>query len=249
MKLINTISIALIVLIPCQAALAHSDIQPRVAGGKIVTDALTDGVTDPNVRVFGYDFGENVDDPFFVQDPGFNATSGSGLTAGASLSFALLGGLNFWNGSGGVSFAPVATGETLDLNFGAQTRTVAGNSAPQAGFALQTIGSGGTLHRHLNAFLKGPDGNAVPAGPGSWGAGDGVQAANGIYLFSLQLLQDPAGGLLGSDPVYIVFNNGLPEEIHDQAMEWVETNLVPEPASAAIMAALAWLIPLRRRVR
>lgn len=247
----KTIAIPILAMLFLTTSLldAHSDIRPRVQAGKIVADGFDDGTSalEPNLRVFGYDFGENTDDPFFTQDPGFNSASGSGLTAGSSLSFSLLGSLGYWNGTGGVSFSPVTTGETFALNFGAQTRTVAGSSTPQAGFAIQTIGAGGTVHRHLNAFLNGPDGNTLPAGAGSWGAGDGVQAANGVYLFAIQLSQDPAGGIAPSDPIYLAFNNGLTEELHDQAIEWINANLVPEPGTLCLLAIAAGLGFGRRR--
>lgn len=227
---------------------AHFDIRPRVESSKIVTDGFDDGTSDllSNVRVFGYDFGENVDDPFFAQDPGFNAASGSGLPVGSQFKFNLLGDLQFWDGSGEVAFADVSSGESLDLNFGASTRTLTGSSGAQAGFNIQTVGAGGTVHRHLNAFLNGPDGNTLPAGPGSWGAGDSIQAADGIYMFSMQLLLDPNGGIASSDPIFIVFNNGLDEEVHDSAIEWVNTNLVPEPMGASLVGLLGMLLVRRR---
>lgn len=229
-------------------AQAHFDIRPRVETAQIVTDGYEDAsaTTAPGLRVFGYDFGENADDPFFAQDPGFNAISGSGLPQGSQFTFNILGGLEFWDGSGAPSFAPVGTGESIDLNFGAVTRTIAGSSTNQAGFNIQAVGAGGTIHRHLNAFLKGSDGNTVPAGPGSWGAGDGIQAADGIYLFSLELLLDPSGGIGKSEPIFLVFNNGLPEAAHDLAIDWAQTNRVPEPAVAGLLGIVV-LASLRRR--
>lgn len=229
-------------------AMAHSDIRPRVEMSKIVTDGFSDadGTTQTNLHVFGFDFAENPDDPFFVQDPGFNAPTGSGLPVSSQLAFNLPGVLLYWNGTGDASFSPVATGESLVLNFGASTRTITGASAAQSGFNIQTIGAGGAVHRHLSAFLNGPDGNAVPAAPGSWGTGDGIQPADGIYLFSMELFVTPAGGVAGSDPIYVVFKNGLDEASHDLAMEWVSANLVPEPGSALLLAAPVMLLMRRR---
>lgn len=229
-------------------ALAHSDIRPRVENSKIVTDGFSDadGTTQTNLRVFGFDFAENPDDPFFAQDPGFNAPTGSGLPVSSQLAFNLPGGSFYWSGNANVAFSPVATGESLVLNFGASTRTITGANAAQSGFNIQTIGPGGAVHRHLNAFLNGPDGNSIPAGPGSWGTGDSIQAADGIYLFSMELFVTPAAGIVGSDPIYVVFNNGLDEASHDLAIEWVSANLVPELGNALAIAAPAMLL-LRRR--
>jgi hypothetical protein len=232
-------------------ALAHFDIRPRVQDSKIVTDGFEDATstTEPGVHVFGYDFGENADDPFFAQDPGFNATATSGLTPSAAFRFNILSPLSYWNGAGDVSFAPVATGESLRLNFGANDRTISGISGVQAGFSIQTVDGSGAVHRHLNAFLSGADGNTIPAGPGPWGAGDGVQAPIGAYLFSLELLLDPAGAIANSDPIYIVFNNGLSEALHDVAIDWVNQNLVPEPALAGVLAPLVMRGRRRRQIR
>jgi hypothetical protein len=235
--------------LPC-AAMAHSDIRPRVEGAKIVVDAFDDGTstTEPNVYAFGFDFGEDADDPFFVDDPGFNASSASGLTPGAALRLNLLSGLSFWDGGGGaVSFAPVATGESLRLNFGGNNVTASGASGFQNGFNIQTVDANGVVHRHLNSFLNGADGNTVPAGPGPWGAGDGVQAANGIYLLTMELALDPAGAIATSDPIFIVFNSGLTEVQHDLAIDWVDENLVPEPAAAALVLPVLGLLQRRRR--
>jgi hypothetical protein len=228
-------------------ALAHFDIRPRVENSKLVTDGFEDATstTEPNLHVFGYDFGENADDPFFAQDPGFNATTTSGLTPGAAFRFNILSSLSYWDGTGAVSFAPVTTGESLRLNFGANDRTIGGNSSAQSGFTIQTVDSSGAVHRHLNAFLNGSDGNTVPAGPGSWGAGDGVQAPVGAYVFSMDLLLDPAGAILKSDPLYVVFNNGLSEELHDVAIDWVNQNLVPEPGLVCALLTLGLLAPIR----
>jgi hypothetical protein len=227
----------------------HFDVRPRVESSRIVTDGYDDatGTTEPNVQVFGYDFGENADDPFFAQDPGLNAAAGSGLPAGSQFRFNILTGLQYWSGTGPVSFGGVPSGETLDLNFGASTRTIASGGSFQTGFAIQTVGGDGSIHRHLNSFLKGADGNTVPAGAGPWGSGDGVEAADGIYLFGIELLVDPTGGVANSDPIYVVFNNGLSETAHDHAIDWVQENVVPEPAGIAFLLACGALLCASRR--
>ncbi|WP_428938791.1 hypothetical protein [Fontivita pretiosa] len=237
--------VSLAVLVPAPMAMAHYDIRPRVEDGRIVTDGFDDalGSTEPHLRVFGYDFAENPDDPFFAQDPGFNSPAGSGLPVGSQLRFDILGPLQYWSGVGAVSFASVSGGQTLELNFGTATRTITGSSTFQSGFAIQTVGAGGTVHRHLNSFLNGPDGNSVPAGSGSWGAGDGVEAAAGAYLFSIELQIDPDNGIVSSEPIYIVFNHGLSETAHAAAIEWVQNVLVPEPATVGmLLLPLTWLM-------
>ena len=189
------------------------------------------------MRVFGYDFAEDPNDPYFAQDPGFNAPAGSGLPGGSQLSFNLLGSLSYWNGSGSPSFGALPSSESLRFNFGAQDRTVTAGSGFQTGFNLQTVNADGSMHRHLNSFLQGSDGNSIPAADGPWGAGDGIQAADGIYLLSMQLT-DSDPGTASSNPFWIVFNNGMPEQIHDEAIDFVQSNIVPEPASIGAMGLL-----------
>src|SRR6476620_3637814 len=95
---------------------AHEDVLPYGLGGKIVTGGHDDVVGTDNVtqRVFGYDFGEDASDPYVIGDPGFNNgafaigiyPNNGLLPANFTLGFNVLSNLQFWNGSGPVSFAP-----------------------------------------------------------------------------------------------------------------------------------------------
>ncbi len=232
--LIVGIAISLLVTVPSSAA--HSDVQATVIGGQIVVGALDDftGDVTANVRVFGYDFQEDPADPYFAGDPGFDAPAGSGLSTGA-LSFNLLSGtrfnlpanLNYWNGIAPLSFGAVPSGETLRLNLGSANRIVDNSIADVAGFSIGNVSMTGTLHRHLNSFLNGADGNSNP--------NDGNVPANGIYLLAMEL--DHADvNLANSAPLFFVFNNGMSEAVHDQAIDWAEANLVavPEPSTIAM---------------
>ena len=226
----------------------HSDISPRVIDGRIVTYGHDDatGQDVPDVRVFGYDFGEVVGDPYFSSDPGVNAPAGSGLPAGSLLrfdipaasSFGLPSNLSFWGGSGPVTFGAVPSSETLRFTFGSANTTVGSGAAAQDGFGLGAVAADGSLHRHLSALLNGSDGNNDPA--------DGNPPAPGIYLVPMVLgSSDPA--VLPSAPVFVVYNNGLTEEAHDEAIDYVQTNVVPEPASAGLAAITSAALLLRRR--
>jgi hypothetical protein len=219
----------------------HADIRPYVADGRILTAGFNDATSTEvlDMRVFGYDFGEDPGQPFFAQDPGFNAAAGSGLAAGSQLLFNIVGAgglglaanLSFWDGSGDVDFAVAPAGETLTLNFGSQNRVADDSTDFVAGFNLQTVTASGAIHRHLNAFLNG-------------GSGDPTA---GIYLLPLDLASSDTS-LEKSRPFFVVYNNGLDEEVHDLAIDWVQQNLVvPEPSALvlAIVGVVAiWMIPL-----
>src|SRR4029453_1169041 len=112
----------------------HADVKPDVQNGRIITGAWVDTTSEftPDVRVFGYDFQEDLLDPYFISDPGFNTAGPSGLPVGSTLTFNILneaafglpGNLTYWNGVGSVVFSTVPNLETLRLNLGAQNRTV-----------------------------------------------------------------------------------------------------------------------------
>ena len=231
------------------AAPVHVDVRPYVSNGKVVTGGFDDeaNVNYPSLRVFGFDFREDPLDPYFIADPGFNAPAGA-LPAGSELRFTVPGAaqaslprtLSYWNGAGPVSLAAVPGGESFRLNFGAASNLTipGGNTAPLDGFAVGTTSAGGGIHRHLNSFLNGPDGNSTP--------GDGSVAADGIYVLPMRLAVT-GSSVLPSDTFYLVFNNGLSEAAHDEAMEFVEANVVPEPATAGLAAVAGVGLLARRR--
>ena len=231
------------------ASAQHSDVDVRVEGGRLVTGAHNDttGEEIEYQRVFGYDFGEDPLDPFFAGDPGFGAEVGSGLPAGSLLSFMIPSAsssgvpsnLSYWGGTGPVTFGAAPGGETLAFNLGSQNALAGGGTGEVAGFNIATVADGGTLHRHLNALLNGADGNNDPT--------DGSPPADGIYLVPITLRSsDPS--IAASDPIYVVFNNGLTEDQHDAAIEYVTATIVPEPAGAALaVIASATLLARRRR--
>ena len=237
MKSFNLIVVACVLVAGVQAWGQHSDVEPSVQDGRIVT----------NGRVFGYDFGEILGDPYFSTDPGFDAEAGA-LPAGSQLRFNIVdgasvglgGNLIYWDGIGDVSFGAMPSGETLRLALGAQSRTAGAATGEVAGFSLGTVGGSGSLHVHLNSFLQGADGNADP--------GDGFPPAEGIYLVGLELVSSDAG-LADSLPFFVVYNNGLSEAAHDRAMEYVSGALVPEPSVTWVIGSLAMLRLLRRRRR
>ncbi|HYE21755.1 MAG TPA: PEP-CTERM sorting domain-containing protein [Tepidisphaeraceae bacterium] len=243
-------SLFVCLLVAAPATLAqHADIVPQVAGGRIQTSGFVDATSEsiPGLRVFGFDFGEEAADPYFAADPGFNAPSGS-LPPGSQLRFNVLGtaasglpaNLAYWGGGAGpVTLTGVPSGEELRLNFGAQNATAGAGTGGVAGYAIGTVDGFGSIHRHLNSFLNGSDGNNV--------AGDGVEPAAGVYVLAVELTSGD-GSVQGSLPIWLVFNNGLTERQHDRVIDYVNENLVPEPGTLAGGGlAAAGLLGRRRR--
>jgi hypothetical protein len=217
------------------AAAQHFDIQPKTVAGRIGTDAFDDSISATvaeDVRVFGYDFQEDPFDPYFINDPGFNALAGA-LPPGSSFGFNLLSDLLYWDGTGAVALGPVADGESLTLAFGSSSRTAATGTGGQAGFFFGgPVTASGSFHRHLSSTLDGGAGLADPR--------------EGIYLVELELTSSV---LAPSASVWIVYNNGLSEELHDQAIDHVAAAVIPEPGTWLLglwaLAAAVWGV--RRR--
>ena len=242
MNLNKIIVAASVAAVSTFASFAHADfdIRPYVAGGQIITGGHDDGTGEDidASRAFAYAFGEDPADPYFTQDPGFNAEANSGLPGGSQLMFNILGPLTYWTGSGLPSFGGVPSNESLTFSFGAQSRNITGTSAAQSGFNLQTVNADGSSHRHLNAFLNGADGNAV--------AGDGVVAADGVYAVLLELASS-SPAIKSSDPFYVVYGNGVDDAAVDAAASSLSATLVPEPTTLAALAGAGILALARRR--
>jgi hypothetical protein len=229
----------LILAVACgtSAALGHEDIVPYQLSGQLVTGGHDDeeGTNHVVQRVFGYDFGEVLANTYVIGDPGFNNGSfavgvfpGNGLLpVQRTLGFELLTNLSYWDGSDPVTFAaaPLNVALALENPVEGGSVLVSGSGITGDEPVIQSTGASGRVHRHLISRLNFTDGTNP----------DEPNAPDGIYLVGLKLLL-PDSGLADSDPIYLVYNNGLDEDEHDLAMDWVQTNLVPEPASWAMMA-------------
>ncbi|MFO0912577.1 MAG: hypothetical protein U0795_06455 [Pirellulales bacterium] len=229
------------------ASVAHDDIVPYAVDNQIVTgghdDVLgTDTITE---RVFGLDFGEDPADPYVIGDPGFNNGSfaigvfpGDGLLPqNITLGFAPVSDLWYWDGADAVDFGPAPTDVSLGLKRGSNMVSISGSGQSGTVPTIGNTGTSGRLHVHLESLLQYAD-SVDPSAP---------NAPDGIYLLSL-VLTAPGSNLKNSEPFYLVYNNGLSEEVHDMALGWVEQTLVPEPGSAVLGAlGLLGLFAVRRR--
>jgi hypothetical protein len=222
----------------------HADVVPYAFNGKIVTGSHNDTTLEDNLelRVFGYDFGEEPSDPYFIGDPGFNNgafaigvfPNNGLLPAGFTLGFDVVTNLQYWDGVGGVSFSDGPLDVSLGLQRGSNTVLVSGSGQTGTVPTIGSTGGSGRVHVHLGSLLISTDG----INP------DLPNAPDGIYMLGMTL-KLPGSGLENSDTLYFVYNNGLDEEVHDLAMEWVENTLVvPEPSSYLLMATAAGALGL-----
>lgn len=235
------------VLLSARHGMAHEDVVPYNVGGKIVTGGHDDILATDNIeqRVFGYDFGEDVLDPYIIGDPGFNNgafavglyPNDGLLPSSMTLGFDVISSLSFWDGTGGVAFSAAPAGVELGLRRGSSTVLVSGTGQSGTTPSIGVTTAGGRLHEHIESQLNFTDGtNPLPP-----------NAPDGLYLVGLKLTMS---GLADSDPIYFVYNNNLDEEVHDEGIEWVEAVLVPEPATwllAVVGTAGVALTAWRRR--
>jgi len=235
MLIVRFASLAVVLLTVTSTLRAHDDVVPYGLNGKIVTGGHDDVLGTDNIeqRVFGYDFGEDIFDPYFIGDPGFN---NGGFAAGvypndgllpinSVLGLNILTNLQFWDGVGPVSFGSAPDGVSLGLQRGSNTATVDGAGTITGTIpTIASTGAAGRVHQHANSLLNAADG-VNPALP---------NAPDGIYFLGIDL-KLTNGALANSDPIYLVYNNGLSEAVHDAAIDWVQTNVVPEPGTWAML--------------
>lgn len=229
-------------------AWAHFDFTPRVEGNQVVTGGHDDveGTDVDILRVNGYDFGETPGDPYNIGDPGFNTQGASTFTGASTLRLAGLpiegAYLRYWDGTGAPAFDQAPANVSLMLS-GSPTRyaTFTGDgvtytpSSPSS-LLVGTFSGSGAMHVHLGTSI--------------FADGDQIEGTvpEGAYLLAFEL-SNPGTGVTTSDPLYIVYNNGLDEEVHDAAMDHVQSTLVPEPATFGALGAGAAGLLMRRRRR
>ncbi len=224
---------------------AHADVLLfQTAAGEArtgVVDFEAGVIENLDGRVFEGEFGEI--QTGFATDPGFNALSNPALypegfaplPGNAAVSFNLTsfdagngaGNLQYWNGFGTPDFAPV-TAETLTVGLGIASAVANGGDQDVAGFTFDQTSVTGSLHRHLN-FTLGPE----------------ASLQDGFYAWGMEL---EVAGLEAAEPIFLIFGNGAHTETqHEAAAEFFEANVVPEPASAALLGAGVLLLTRRRR--
>ncbi len=222
-RLVNKINVLAIFfgLNICAFSQHHAgDILLYLENNTIIT-AMEDGGEIMPWRVFGSEFGEDPDDPYFTDEPGFDSEAGT-FPVPSSVGFNIQDALLIWNGNGFSN-----TDSTMTIKYILQEVTSGNGFVP--GFGIP-VSSDGSWHKHFGFILNGANRS---------------DPADGIYLLELTLWSsDPS--VYGSVPFYMVFNNGMSDDLHDEVMDWVQDNVVPEPVSLVSLGVLS-IYALRKR--
>lgn len=151
---------------------------------------------------------------FWTDEPGFDSHSGT-FPAGSSIGFNILDALKKWNGNGFDVLDP-NTEETLTVSFllGSTFVMCKTGAGFVSGFDVP-VATDGSWHKHLGYTLNGKGDN---------------DPNNGIYLLELELCHTSnEPNIAYSNPFWIVFNLGMSEEDHNNAIHWVDTYLAQLP--------------------
>lgn len=212
MTIFKTVTVLLVILTFSFSApaYAHGDPNLHEADFEIELDDCNAIHVEPHV------LGSEFDALFFfwTDEPGFDSNAGA-FPTGSSIGFNILDALKKWNGNGFDILDP-NTEETLTISFlfGSTFATCETGAGFVEGFDVP-VAADGSWHKHLGYTLNSVDNN---------------DPNSGIYLLALELYNTSSEpNITSSNPFWIVFNLGIPEDDHHEAIHWVEENLYQLP--------------------
>lgn len=216
--------VAMIGLLP-SAALAHEgDVEVETSGSALLVPPTPEGflVYEGEFGIPG--FAANQSD-----EPGYAAEET--LAPGTVLGFNVVSDLLYWDGA---QLAAIPAGHSLTVTHPSGLPalgeiTLDGSADAQPGFNFATADGLGALDEHTLFTLNGP------------GAPDGL--APGAYGLWLELTSPTYAT---SNSYIILLNYGLDEADFEAGVDYIGTNIIPEPASALLLGLLG-LAALRRR--
>jgi len=134
-----------------------------------------------------------------TDEPGFDSETWE-FPAGSEIGFTIRRALREWRGG---TFDAIAE-EWMEISWGPLGPVASpSDDTPVMGFGLG-VSSNGEFHYHYDFTLSGP--------------GD-----PGVYLLELEMWSDRPE-IATSEPLYIIFNHGMDEITHGEAVAWWEAN-------------------------
>lgn len=216
---------ALVVCAASGLSLAHEGDYGLLLDGGVVLTGIGDHdaqvINDIGERVFAAEM-SLVGSNWFADEPGIFIAANS-MPDGVGVGFVLEAALRRWDGTGGVDFSSIPS-QAMTLEFGPLSVATAAADGDVAGFSIAYDASSPTgFDEHFDFLLDAATGE-------------------GIYLLQMRFTVD---GFTDSLSTWTVFNAGLDEELHETAIEYVESTYVPAPGALAMLAA--GLVGVRRR--
>ena len=149
--------------------------------------------------------------PNFTNDPGFTSRLGD-LIPGMSIGFTILGAPRVWD-IDNQNFDTLA-GETITVRGAGQDILAPSTDVPVMGivFGQAALDPGAFFHHHLQYLLNG----GLPP------------QVDGVWLLQLQLWSE-TGSVMPSDPLFLVFAQGSGEGKLQNAIDYVENELIATP--------------------
>ena len=200
------------------AALAqHIDIElfadnNRITTGLIDRDAITSENPCPILSLDARVYDARLDDgsiPHFENFPGFNACPGT-FDENTFIGFDVVDALRVWNGT---DFGTIPANETMFISSGGAqpifVETPANADGFVEGFNLALTTATGSMHTHVQYILSSTAGTPTP----------------GVYMLTLALDSENTS-LEASEPIFLVFADGVPQQELDDAVAYVRDVLV-----------------------
>lgn len=188
-------------------SLHATDFLIRVAGGQLETGAVgSDGSAVYPVRVKSGRFGaEGV--PNFTNDPGVDAQAGQ-LIPGMFVGFDITAALRAWDPEAG--FVGISPDRLTVRKSGINTQTPGSDAVvPGIIFGQADNNAAARFHHHVS-FILNPAQGGTPSG---------------MWLFTWELWTETPG-VSRTEPLYIVFGQGVEAAELEIAVGWVEDNLI-----------------------
>ncbi|HZW08636.1 MAG TPA: GC-type dockerin domain-anchored protein [Phycisphaerales bacterium] len=166
---------------------------------QLVDSKIATAICDDNGQIFPACTFEGEMAGGETDEPGFDSGQGE-FPDGCEIGFTIRRALREWAAG---TFETIPD-ERLAISWGPfGPVTTPTDDTPVEGFPLG-VSAGGEFHCHYDFVLSGP-------------------AEPGVYLLELGMWSDrPEIG--PSEPLYIVFNNGMDEVVHEEAIAWWEAN-------------------------
>lgn len=199
-------------------ARAEGDIGLVISGGQIVTTTISEE-GDPlgPARVFSATF-SNIGGTWYTDEPGLQIGAGT-FSPGSNLGMYFTRALRQWNGSN----FDLVSGGRVSTTFGLSSNSISTPlSDVNTGNIIFPVEGSGGLHDHPDWVLENSDPGTDPY----------------FFLVEARFTSDQ-GGLTDSLPFSIVFGANADESELEAMEDWVRENVIPAPASLALLGVLA----------